>query len=164
MRKESRLDTPHIAVNWMKEYTAAWNAGETEAVVSLYAADAVLLSPNRPAAIGQVAIRNALLKSELRDLTFKPCYVERSGQLVYSFGYYTGVLVQAKGTKTRRNGKYLLVLRRGVDGRWRAVADACFPDQSDAGVASDEPLSRKGTSQQPADRLARQRCRRPVRP
>jgi len=122
---------------WAKGY----NAGDADAVASLYDEQAVLLPPGAPAARGRPSIRAFLgrdIAASLRDgLTFslgpKPDGGV-SGDLGWASGTY---VVKDKAGKVVDAGKYLSVSRK-KGGKWLYVRDTW---NSDGAPASAEPAA-----------------------
>jgi ketosteroid isomerase-like protein len=106
-------------------WTDAYNAGEVEKVVALYAEDAVVMPPNAPALNGRAAIRDFLTQdiagAKAAGLTAKDGVgdVGISGDLAWHAG--TSSVVDATG-KTVETGKFIEVWRR-TNGKWLIVRD-----------------------------------------
>ena len=110
--------------------TAAWikayNAGNADAVVSLYADDAVVMPPGAPLARGHAAIKQFLVKDIAGAqaagvalvLTGKD-NVGTSGDLAWHSGTYA---VTDKAGKTIDTGKYMDVSRK-TSGKWHMIRD-----------------------------------------
>jgi ketosteroid isomerase-like protein len=122
-----------IAVDsaWEKAY----NAGDVEGVVKLYAADAVLLPPGAPSANGTAAIRAffgkdipGLKSAGLTMIMGAKPQAGSSGDMGWASGTYT---VKDKSGKVIDTGKYLSVSRK-VDGKWMYVRDTWNSDAAPA--------------------------------
>jgi ketosteroid isomerase-like protein len=103
----------------------AYNAGEVDKIVALYAEDAVLMPTNAPALIGRAAIKAFLTKdiatAKVEGLTDKDGIgdVGISGDLAWHAG--TSSVIGAAG-KTVETGKYVEVWHR-TTGKWLMVRD-----------------------------------------
>jgi ketosteroid isomerase-like protein len=103
----------------------AYNAGEVDKIVALYAEDAVLMPTNAPALIGRAAIKDFLTKdiaaAKAEGLTDKDGIgdVGISGDLAWHAG--TSSVIDAAG-KTVETGKYIEVWQR-TNGKWLMVRD-----------------------------------------
>jgi ketosteroid isomerase-like protein len=114
-------------------YAGRWNAKDLEALMTLYAQGAVMLSPDRGVALGRAAIRAVLAEGLPRgpvELVFEPLQSAGSGNLAYSTGRYSGVLLEVDGRRVPRHGQYVMIFRRDTSGLWRTVVDA-FSTTSD---------------------------------
>jgi len=106
-------------------WNAAYNAGDADRIVALYADDAVVMPPNVAALTGHEALRQFLTKdmaaAKAAGLTAKDgtSAVGMSGDLAWHAG--TSSVVDASG-KTVETGNYVEVWRR-VDGKWLMVRD-----------------------------------------
>lgn len=107
---------------WFKAY----NAGDVNSIVALYAEDAVLNGPGAPAARGQAAIREFLMKdvatSTAAGMTFNAGSTTDAGvtgDLGWEWGTFT---VTDKSGATVDRGKYVTVYAR-KDGKWLIIRD-----------------------------------------
>jgi len=111
-------------------WTTAYNAGDVDKIVALYADDAVLMPPNVQALPGHAAIRKYLTAdvaaSRAAGLTAKdgPSTVGVSGDLAWHTG--TSSVVDAAG-KTIATSQYTEVWRR-TNGKWLLVRDTWNDD------------------------------------
>lgn len=122
-------------------WATAYNAGDADAIVALYAADAVLLPPGAPAATGHTAMREFLAgdiaATKAAGLTLNipaPGTVVVSGDLAYDSGTFT--VTDATGT-TVDTGKYIGVYQKR-DNAWLYVHDTWNSDNPPAPAA--EPI------------------------
>jgi ketosteroid isomerase-like protein len=101
--------------------------GNVKRLVSeFYAADARLMPPNHPPAIGHDAIVEffeTILAGGVKDLELTTTHVEASGDLAFGTGSYTLSMRPPNGTNTTDRGKYVVVYRRQRDGQLRAIVD-----------------------------------------
>jgi ketosteroid isomerase-like protein len=106
-------------------WNTAYNAGEVDRIVALYADDAVVMPPNVPAISGHEAIKEYLTKdvaaAKAAGLTAKDgtSAVGVSSDLAWHAG--TSSVIDAAG-KTVETGKYTEVWRR-TNGKWLIVRD-----------------------------------------
>jgi ketosteroid isomerase-like protein len=123
---------------WVKAY----NAGDVDTVVSLYAEHAILLPPGVPSANGRTAIRAFFVKdiaAATKDgfnfiLGDKPGGGV-SGDLGWASGTY---IVKDKAGNPVDSGKYLSVSKK-IDGKWLYIRDAWNSDGAPASVGSAVP-------------------------
>ncbi len=112
-------------------YQRAANAGDMDALVNLFADDAVIVTPDGIHS-GRGDIRDVL-----SDTTMAPSNLQInkgngpniSGDMAWETGTYSQD-VMVNGRKTTVNGSYLVVLKRQADGSWKLVADADVPQMS----------------------------------
>lgn len=108
-----------------------------EAQARLYAEDAIVQPPNRPARIGRAAIRegNRRFLTATPDATidYQPTASGRGGDYAWEAGSAFETGTDSDGVAHADSGKYLWVWRRGPDG-WRIVAHSF---SLDAGSAPD---------------------------
>lgn len=112
------------------EWARNWNAGDLEAVVSVYAADAVYLPPHHEAVHGREAIREYLRGPRthgVSDLAFDVTYIKQSGDVAWDVGTYRMSVPQNDGAIKEDHGKYLTVWKR-TGSKWLITADAWSSD------------------------------------
>ncbi|HSS21826.1 MAG TPA: SgcJ/EcaC family oxidoreductase [Pyrinomonadaceae bacterium] len=103
---------------WAKE----WNAHNLDAIVDLYAEDAVFLTAGGTRTTGRAAIRELFKQAFAAtnsQLSVQSKATEQSGNLAYDSGEYDETSTSNGVTKSRK-GNYLVVLRREKN-RWRIV-------------------------------------------
>ena len=117
----------------------AFNTGDTEAVLKLYADDAVLAAPGVPAVLGKTAIRSYFVQTmaavRAADLTVEDAPIgelRASGDLAFQWMTYriadrSGAVVDA--------GKLLTLFHRR-NGRWLIVGDTWNSDSPPAAPAA----------------------------
>lgn len=116
-----------------QEFSAAMRRGDAAAVAALFTEDGEVASPT---AKGFIAGRPALLAyytDRLRAARYLELLVITSsldveGDLAWTTGTNRSVIQVGDATPATRSGRYLAVLRRGADGRWRYRVDAIIPD------------------------------------
>ncbi|HWX53494.1 MAG TPA: DUF4440 domain-containing protein [Verrucomicrobiae bacterium] len=96
-----------------------------EEITALYAPDAVFLAGDIGRVTGRPAVRELcrnVMAAVTSNLTWHSVTVESSGNLAYDSGEYDETLVpMAGGTPQQSKGSYLIVFRRGRDGKWLIV-------------------------------------------
>jgi uncharacterized protein (TIGR02246 family) len=116
---------------WVKAY----NSGDVDTVVSLYAEDAVLLPPGAPQANGRAAIRTyfeqdiaAAAKGGIKVSLGAKADGGASGHMGWSSGTY---VAKDKSGHVVESGKYLSVSKK-IDGKWLYVRDTWNSDGTPA--------------------------------
>jgi uncharacterized protein (TIGR02246 family) len=119
----------------LKAITAAWlsayNAGDVEKIVALYADDAVLMPPHAPVATGHAAIRaflttdTAAAKAAGVKLVPGAATAGAAGDTGWESGSYT--IADASGA-TVESGSYLSVARKS-NGKWLYIRDTYNSDR-----------------------------------
>ncbi len=110
------------------EFVAAAKANDTEGLVSVYAADAVLMPPNDPAAKGSEAVR-AWMQSFLDQFTIEDFSISAeevvvTGDWAFRRGTFTMTLSPAVGgEQTQDAGKFIEIWQRQADGSWKIARD-----------------------------------------
>jgi uncharacterized protein (TIGR02246 family) len=106
-----------------EDWSAGWDRGDTEALLSLYTDDPVLMPQGQPAVTGKNAIR-AIYQSFFGEFTVKGegevVEVEASGDLGYFWNRYALTATpRAGGELIRGEGKSVFIVRRQGDGSWK---------------------------------------------
>jgi uncharacterized protein (TIGR02246 family) len=101
-------------------YVAASNRGDADALMQLYAEDAVLLPPDHEPIVGREAIRDFWRQGTDEGLEVTTLRVETDGRLGYLVGRYT---LPATKDEPADSGKYVMCLARQRDGSWKLTAD-----------------------------------------
>jgi uncharacterized protein (TIGR02246 family) len=106
-----------------KAIVAADNSSDLDAVSGLYETDAVWLPPSGPVLEGKTLIL-ARYKASFERLKLK--YSEQSvetklgGDWAFDRGFVRGIATPNDGSAPRRTfDKYIMILHRGADQRWR---------------------------------------------
>jgi uncharacterized protein (TIGR02246 family) len=130
-RSAGATEIAQVSEQWAKH----WSAKNLEAVVALYADDAVFLPSNGSRFTGRAAIRDLFAKalaSYTPELQVHSKVTGQSGDLAYDSGEYEEMSTSGGVARTGR-GNYLVVLRRDAEKRWRIVehmwTDAPAPGQ-----------------------------------
>lgn len=120
------------------EWIAAYNAGEPERIVALYADDAVVMPPDAPAVSGRAALlsyfRSDIASSKEAGVTLAIEHVDgaSSGDL----GWHSGTFeATATGGAVVGTGKFLEVWERR-NGKWLMVQDIWNNDAPPTAQAS----------------------------
>ncbi len=101
-------------------YVAASNRGDADALMELYAEDAVLLPPDHEPIQGREAIREFWRQGTDQGLEVSTLRVDTDGKLGYLVGRYK---LPATQDEPADSGKYVMCLQRQVDGSWKLTAD-----------------------------------------
>jgi uncharacterized protein (TIGR02246 family) len=109
------------------QFQAAYNAGDAAGVAALFADDAISLPDHHPALEGRPAIQEyyeGLFKEYEATITITPGETEISRDLAHEHGTYAiTVTPKAGGDTVMDDGKYVIILRQGVDGTWKIHHD-----------------------------------------
>ncbi len=109
-------------------WQTAYNAGDAAAVAALYDSMAVNMPGDAPSQTGREAIR-AGIAAQLAAMPHAPIEI---GAAAHFNGFGTTAIVVGpfhvttgdSAHPTRLDGKYLVVVKRGQDGKWRLRYDA----------------------------------------
>lgn len=123
----ARAETPAVARQAIAALRESWvkdlHDKRIEPAMDLYADKAVFYSPGADRADGKPRIRELFVKvmnTYDSDIHLHSLESGVSGPLAYDSGDYEETLtVRSSGAASRVRGSYLMVLRRGADGRWR---------------------------------------------
>ena len=112
------------------DWVLCFKAGDTEGLVKLYAADAVIMSPGKPRVVGAEAIRAAMLPLLHAPDRSIVTYVEEVG--VDGHHAWASVLAiigyrQIDGTRREYVSRTFLVYQRGGRGEWKIYRDLDQP-------------------------------------
>ena len=101
-------------------FAAGMNAKDTAAVFAIYAPDAMLMPPDSPILEGAAGhpVLAGLIAGGAENFVLTPTTTYGSGDLAYQVG--TASFTMGGGAATV---KYVEVLRKGSDGKWRYVVD-----------------------------------------
>ena len=112
-----------ISAAWDK----AWTAGNAETLASFYAADAIVMDPNKPASVGKDAFRASCEKYFDQFSDENSGVVEDvrvSGDLAVAWGTQeTKTAPKAGGPSFRGKSKWIDVFQRQRDGSWKIIWD-----------------------------------------
>ena len=108
------------------QFSQAYMEGDVDAMMALYTDDAVVFPGNAEYIQGQEAVRRYWTLPEGRRIThhkITPVAVDLSGNMASDFGHYEVSGVNGDQAWGPSYGKYLIVWKRGDDGRWRMHLD-----------------------------------------
>ena len=100
----------------LRDYERAWTARDAAGLAALFAEDGFVLANARPPVRGHDAIRQAYASAG-GPLALRALAHATQGDV----GWIVGAFAREKGAEDM--GKFVLVLRRGADGRWLIAAD-----------------------------------------
>lgn len=106
-------------------WSAAYNAGQLDPLGDMYTAAAVRMPYDAPAQVGRDSVvggyaRSFANRTHTPTIRLTAAQVEISGDLAIERGAYDEVLTpKNEGRTLREVGKYVSVIRRGDDGKWR---------------------------------------------
>ena len=110
------------------EWIAAAERDDAAAVTALYTDDAVVTSPQDPAAVGREAIqalwtRNFPMASGLQIRSTRTAV---GGDVAYDFGEYSQRITPPQGEPMDLSGEYIVALERQADGSWKITRHLSF--------------------------------------
>ena len=116
------------AINSLRdEFIGLDNASDAAGLASLYTNDAVLMPPNQAAVTGNQAIESwfqTTFDQFTTEFTVASEELEVVGDWAFDWGaYMTALTPKAGGEPTEDRGKYIVILRKQVDGSWRIAHD-----------------------------------------
>ncbi len=141
--QKAAVDTAAIEAHMkqtVKDWLGAYNAGDVDTIVAFYAADAIVMAPGVPAAVGSDAIRAVVSEgsaaAQAAGLTLMPLDndtvgISASGDMAWHAGGYT--VNDASGAVVD-SGNYLEV-QQNRDGQWLIVRDIWNSDRAPAPAA-----------------------------
>jgi uncharacterized protein (TIGR02246 family) len=109
-------------------FARALNAGDLDALTSLYEPQASLMPSPGKVVVGTAAIREALATflAGKPTITLTPRLVSLTGDLALVTAKWELTLMGADGTPTKMNGQSVEVTRRQSDGSWLFAIDMPF--------------------------------------
>lgn len=126
----------------VRAWLAAYNTGDVETIVAMYADDAVLMAPGNPAAVGRDAIRELITTesaaAQAAGVTLQAVdndTVGASGDLAWHSGSFT--VHDASGMAVD-SGNYMEV-QQNIDGKWLIIRDIYNSDRPKAPPAEAAP-------------------------
>jgi uncharacterized protein (TIGR02246 family) len=109
--------------NLRDQWGRALHDKQIDQALNLYTDDAIFFLPQGGHVDGAAAIRNlftTITQTFDSDIHFQSKAVAVSGNLATDAGDFEETLVtRATGAKIESRGSYLMVLRRGMDGKWK---------------------------------------------
>ncbi len=150
-------DTHAADVKAIQDTENQWNqdyaAKDATKILSHYADDAILMSPDMPADHGITAV-SATIKQMVADpalsLKFQSSKIEvaKSGDIGYTQGIYTMTMTDPASKKViHDHGSYVTTYRKQPDGTWKAVADIAtseVPPPTPPVAAKHKPSAKSG--------------------
>jgi uncharacterized protein (TIGR02246 family) len=117
----------------VESWSAAAQAKDAEAFVSVYADDAVLMLEGAPDLVGIEAIREGtagMMQDPNFDLSFAAdnVVVARAGDQAYETGTYRLTMSDAGGSAATQVGHYVVLWEKLGDGSWKVVRDVPVSD------------------------------------
>ena len=108
-------------------FVKAFKANDLDAVVALYAPDAVLFPPDSMAANGKDAIRQSyaglMNNFTIQDITITDAHHDTKGDLSFGWGMFSLTFVpKAGGEPMHMEGRFTDVSKR-VNGKWLYILD-----------------------------------------
>jgi uncharacterized protein (TIGR02246 family) len=108
-------------------YAAAWRAASVQQIAELYTENASVLYPNQPAISGRSAISDYFKvffgEFPTNEFELVSSEIVVTGSWAFDRGTYRWKGTPRIGPAVEDNGKYLVVLLRGDDGKWRVARD-----------------------------------------
>jgi uncharacterized protein (TIGR02246 family) len=109
-------------------YVAAWERGNAAQIAELYTDEALVLYPNQPAVSGRSAIVDYFSgffgDFPRNEFELTSAEVVVNGQWAFDRGSYRWKGVpRVGGSPVEDNGKYLVVLQRQADSKWKVARD-----------------------------------------
>ena len=123
------------------EFVAAMKANDAEGLVSLYAANAVLMPPNDQAAQGSEAVQ-AWMQSFLDQFTMEDFNISAeelvvTGDWAFRRGTFAMTFSPAAGGEQIEDaGKFIEIWQRQADGSWKIARDMWSSDNPPPGAVS----------------------------
>ncbi len=107
-------------------WAADFNSGNAEAVAARYTEDAAVFPPDGPRTDGRAAIAafwKGAMNAGLKNASLTTAEVEAREDLAYEVGTFTLDAADKSGAVTTLKGKYIVVWKKGSDGKWRLHRD-----------------------------------------
>ena len=107
-------------------FLAAYQAGDTAKLASVYAKDAAVLPPGADRMNGRDAVQKfwqGAMDAGIRNVTLKTLEVEGRGNLAYETGEFALDAPTKDGKLAHTTGKYVVVWKRTGDGKWQIFRD-----------------------------------------
>jgi uncharacterized protein (TIGR02246 family) len=109
------------------EFDAAFNAGDVERIIAIFADDAVRIPPNAPPLIGKEAIR-AYFQQHFDQFASEQESIlvdyKVSGDLAFTRGTWKNIVTPKAGGESRTvNGSWVSIYRKQSDGTWKCICN-----------------------------------------
>lgn len=108
------------------DFSATYVLGDVDSLMSYYTSDAVAAAGNNDFVVGRSALAAMWALPQGRSIlchASHPEEIEVNGDLAYDWGYYEGRAAQDGEPLEPFFGKYVIVWKRGSDGRWQMAID-----------------------------------------
>ena len=122
-------------------YVDASNRGDADALMEMYAEDALLLPPDHQPIEGRQAIGAFWRLGTDQGLEVTTIRLDTDGKIGYLVGRYR---LPATDDEPADSGKYVMCLKRQADGAWKLTADiwnSSTDDETDDSPPTTEPRS-----------------------
>jgi uncharacterized protein (TIGR02246 family) len=112
-----------IPEDWPRNFTTHLNAGDLDAVMSLYEPDARFVTRSGDTLVGQDRIRGALggLIRAKTNFQSKVVRAVTIGDIALLYTDFEGTTVDATGTTVEARNHAIEILRRQPDGAWKLI-------------------------------------------
>lgn len=127
----------------LRDYEKYWTGKDLPGLSKLFTADGMALPNGHPPAPGAAAIEAAYGRNIGAPLSLRAIAFSTSGELGYIIGYFT----DAPGKPD--HGKFVLLLRKGKDGRWLIIADMDNANGRRGSAPSSAPAASPTPAQRP---------------
>ncbi len=121
---EKKAATPEELSQMNKDFAKALNDKDAVAAASLYTEDATILPPNEAPVTGRANIQKyweGAIAAGAFDVSVATVSTGSNGDLGYEVGRFQMSTKQPDGTVTVERGKYVELLKRGEDGKWKST-------------------------------------------
>lgn len=110
-----------------RRWIDAFNAGDVDTLVSIYAPDVIVMPPSEAMIEGREAVREWIEAFFARNTAGQQLVNDEvvvAGGWAFMRGHFTLVVTpRAGGEPVRQRGKHLLIWRRQPDGAWKVARD-----------------------------------------
>jgi ketosteroid isomerase-like protein len=133
-REEMETTENELIQNLAVSYAKGFASNRVEAILDCLTEDFVAITPDKPPVEGKSTVKTAierdLSEMEILDLNFKPDEIVTHSDWGFARGSSSGSIRMKTGDQViQLKGKFLWILRKGEDGRWRVARDSAFGDQ-----------------------------------
>jgi ketosteroid isomerase-like protein len=101
----------------LRDYEKHWSANKPADVAALFTADGMALPNGSPPAVGAAQIAAAYARHAGKPLALRAMHYTASADMAYIIGGFASAAGAPDG------GKFVLVLKKGADGKWMIAAD-----------------------------------------